>query len=58
MQRWVKQMSSWSRADTRNVAYLSAEFLARPDLGNNLFKPRDYRECTLGDGRAGLTLEQ
>jgi hypothetical protein len=36
MRRWVRQMSSWNRPTTRNVAYLSAEFLLGPHLGNNL----------------------
>jgi starch phosphorylase len=36
MQRWVRQMTLWNRPDTRDVAYLSAEFLVGPHLGNNL----------------------
>jgi starch phosphorylase len=36
MQRWVCEMTRWNRPDTRDVAYLSAEFLMGPHLGNNL----------------------
>ncbi len=36
MQCWVRGMTRWNRPDTRGVAYLSAEFLMGPHLGNNL----------------------
>ncbi|MFO1419173.1 MAG: glycogen/starch/alpha-glucan phosphorylase [Methylotetracoccus sp.] len=36
MDRWVKQMALQNRPETRDVAYLSAEFLVGPHLGNNL----------------------
>ena len=36
MQRWVKQVELQNRAEIRDVAYLSAEFLVGPHLGNTL----------------------
>jgi starch phosphorylase len=36
MRRWVEQMTLWNRPTTRDVVYLSAEFLVGPHLGNNL----------------------
>ena len=36
MRRWVEQMDRWNHPETRDVAYLSAEFLVGPHLGNNL----------------------
>ena len=36
MQSWVRQMTLQNRPETRDVAYLSAEFLVGPHLGNNL----------------------
>jgi starch phosphorylase len=36
MQRWVKQLEAQNHPDVQHVAYLSAEFLMGPHLGNNL----------------------
>ncbi|MCU0736481.1 MAG: glycogen/starch/alpha-glucan family phosphorylase, partial [Methylotetracoccus sp.] len=36
MQRWVKQVERQNFPEVRDVAYLSAEFLVGPHLGNNL----------------------
>ena len=36
MQRWIKQVDLQNRPEIRDVAYLSAEFLVGPHLGNNL----------------------
>ncbi|MFZ0710863.1 MAG: hypothetical protein WAM53_12550, partial [Terrimicrobiaceae bacterium] len=52
MQRWVKQMTSWNRPETRNVAYLSAGVPARPSSWQQFAQPRDYRDGTPGDGGA------
>jgi glucan phosphorylase len=58
MQRWVKQMSSWNRAETRNVAYLSAEFLLGPHPGNNLFNLGITENARRAMAELGLDLEQ
>jgi starch phosphorylase len=36
LQRWVSTAASYTQAGSRTVAYLSAEFLMGPHLGNNL----------------------
>ncbi|QJD28979.1 glycogen/starch/alpha-glucan phosphorylase [Methylococcus geothermalis] len=36
MQRWIRQYGKRNAPDVRQVAYLSAEFLPGPHLGNNL----------------------
>jgi starch phosphorylase len=36
MQRWISTAASYTTAGSRTVAYLSAEFLMGPHLGNNL----------------------
>ena len=58
MQRWVKQMSSWNRPETRNVAYLSAEFLLGPHLGNNLLNLGISENARQAMTELGLDLDQ
>jgi glycogen phosphorylase len=58
MQRWVKQMSSWNRPETRNVAYLSAEFLLGPHLANNLLNLGITENARQAMTELGLDLEQ
>src|SRR5262249_3531982 len=36
LDRWIKTVRTLMRSDVRVVAYLSAEFLVGPQLGNNL----------------------
>ena len=58
MQRWVTQMSSWDQPTTRNVAYLSAEFLLGPHLSNNLFNLGITANARQAMAELGLDLEQ
>jgi glycogen phosphorylase len=58
MQRWVKQMSSWNRPEMRNVAYLSAEFLLGPHLGNNLLNLGISENARQAMTELGLDLDQ
>src|SRR6202451_1395807 len=36
LQRWISTAAAYTRQGSRTVAYLSAEFLMGPHLGNNL----------------------
>ena len=36
LQRWISTAAEYTRHGSRTVAYLSAEFLMGPHLGNNL----------------------
>jgi starch phosphorylase len=58
IQRWVKQMTSWNNPRTRNVAYLSAEFLLGPHLGNNLLNLGITEPAHQAMAELGLDLEQ
>ena len=58
MQRWVKQMALWNRPETRDVAYLSAEFLLGPQLGNNLLNLGITDNARQAMTELGLDLEQ
>ena len=58
MQRWIKQMSAWNNPQTRNVAYLSAEFLLGPHLGNNLLNLGITENARQAMAELGLDLEQ
>jgi starch phosphorylase len=58
MQRWVEQMTLWNRPQTRDVAYLSAEFLVGPHLGNNLLNLGITENARQAMAELGLDLEQ
>ena len=58
MRRWVAQMSLWNRPETRDVAYLSAEFLVGPHLGNNLLNLGITENARQAMSELGLDLEQ
>jgi len=58
MRRWVTQMSLWNRPETRDVAYLSAEFLVGPHLGNNLLNLGITENARQAMSEIGLDLEQ
>jgi starch phosphorylase len=48
LQRWISTAATYTKAGSRTVAYLSAEFLMGPHLGNNLINLGIYdriREC-------------
>ena len=36
LQRWISTAAAYTKHGSRTVAYLSAEFLMGPHLGNNL----------------------
>jgi starch phosphorylase len=58
MRRWVEQMDRWNRPETRDVAYLSAEFLVGPHLGNNLLNLGITENVRQAIADLGLDLEQ
>ena len=58
MRRWVEQMDRWNRPETRDVAYLSAEFLVGPHLGNNLLNLGITENVRQAMEDLGLDLEQ
>ena len=43
LQRWISTAAAYTAKGSRTVAYLSAEFLMGPHLGNNLLNPRHLR---------------
>ncbi len=48
LQRWISTASAYTRQGSRTVAYLSAEFLMGPHLGNNLINLNIFdtvKEC-------------
>src|ERR1700691_6631278 len=48
LQRWISTASEYTQHGSRTVAYLSAEFLTGPQLGNNLLNlniVETVREC-------------
>jgi starch phosphorylase len=58
MRRWVEQMDRWNRQETRDVAYLSAEFLVGPHLGNNLLNLGITENVRQAMEELGLDLER
>jgi starch phosphorylase len=58
MQRWVRQIERANRPDVREVAYLSAEFLVGPHLGNNLLNLGITANVHQAMTELGLDLEQ
>ena len=49
LQRWVSTAAAYTEQRSRTVAYLSAEFLIGPHLGNNLINLGIYEQVAAGD---------
>ncbi|MBT3601965.1 MAG: glycogen/starch/alpha-glucan phosphorylase [Candidatus Latescibacteria bacterium] len=57
LQRWVSTATKYTEQKSRTVAYLSAEFLMGPHLGNNLINLGIYDEVQEAIEELGLDLE-
>ncbi len=57
LQRWISTAAAYTRHGSRTVAYLSAEFLMGPHLGNNLVNLGIYGEAEQAIAELGLDLE-
>lgn len=58
LQRWVLTAEIYTQKRSRTVAYLSAEFLLGPHLGNNLINLGIYPQVNQAVAELGLNLEQ
>src|SRR5215207_9576975 len=57
LQRWVSTASAYTAQKSRTVAYLSAEFLIGPHLGNNLVNLGIYGEVQQAIAELGLDFD-
>lgn len=58
LHRWVGTAASYTKNGSRTVAYLSAEFLMGPHLGNNLINLGIYEPVKEAINELGLNLEE
>lgn len=58
MQRWISTAAAYTAQGSRTVAYLSAEFLMGPHLGNNLINLGIYDTARTAVAELGLDLEE
>ena len=58
LQRWISTAAAYTAKGSRTVAYLSAEFLMGPHLGNNLLNLGIYDEVKQAIGELGLNFEE
>jgi starch phosphorylase len=58
LQRWISTAAEYTKQGSRTVAYLSAEFLMGPHLGNNLVNLGLYEEARQTMGELGLNLDE
>jgi len=58
LHRWISTTTAYTKQGSRTVAYLSAEFLMGPHLGNNLVNLGIYKEVCQVIGELGLDFEQ
>jgi glycogen phosphorylase len=58
LQRWINTAATYTSAGSRTVAYLSAEFLMGPHLGNNLVNLGIYDETRQAMTELGLDFEE
>jgi glycogen phosphorylase len=57
LQRWISTAAAYTRNGSRTVAYLSAEFLTGPHLGNNLINLGIYGDAEQATAELGLNLD-
>jgi glycogen phosphorylase len=57
LQRWINTAATYTEHGSRTVAYLSAEFLMGPHLGNNLINLGIYDEAKQAVTELGLDFE-
>jgi starch phosphorylase len=57
LQRWINTAATYTENGSRTVAYLSAEFLMGPHLGNNLINLGIYDEAKQAITELGLDFE-
>jgi len=58
MQRWVSTANTYTKQGSRTVAYLSAEFLMGPHLGNNLINLGIHDSVRRAMSELGLDLDE
>jgi starch phosphorylase len=58
LSRWISTAAAYTKQGSRTVAYLSAEFLMGPHLGNNLINLDIYEEVRAAITELGLDFEQ
>jgi starch phosphorylase len=58
LRRWLNTAETYTRNASRTVAYLSAEFLMGPQLGNNLINLGIYDQVNQAMQEIGLNLEE
>ncbi len=58
LSRWISTAAAYTKQGSRTVAYLSAEFLMGPHLGNNLINLDMYEEVRAAITELGLDFEQ
>jgi starch phosphorylase len=58
LHRWVSTAEAYTRQQSRTVAYLSAEFLMGPHLGNNLVNLGIYGQVEQAIAELGLDLDE
>ena len=55
LQRWISTAAAYTKQGSRTVAYLSAEFLMGPHLGNNLINLGIYDTARTAVAELGST---
>ena len=58
LHRWISTATTYTQQGSRTVAYLSAEFLMGPHLGNNLVNLGMYSEMREAVSEVGFDLEE
>ena len=58
LQRWINTAAIYTNQGSRTVAYLSAEFLMGPHLGNNLINLGIYDQVQQAIAELGLNLNE